>query len=153
MSGWIKQLMSRRNKSKLTPNSNFLRILGCILLGSLLSLPAALAQSAASKSDVKTTKDLKDGLLYVWIPPGTFMMGSPAGQAPSRDYRRQDGERMRRMRSRAAAIALCVQALTLGHPGAAEDIASRLFHFLAERSGHAGPRWIAEHDVITAVVL
>jgi formylglycine-generating enzyme required for sulfatase activity len=79
MSGWIKQLMSRRNKSKLTPNSNFLRILGCILLGSLPSLPAALAQSAASKSDVKTTKDLKDGLLYVWIPPGTFTMGCSAG--------------------------------------------------------------------------
>jgi formylglycine-generating enzyme required for sulfatase activity len=76
--------MPRRNKSNLTPNKYFLRILVCVLLGSSLRLPAALAQSAPtqsapSKIDVKTTKNLKDGLLYVWIPPGTFPMGCSAG--------------------------------------------------------------------------
>jgi formylglycine-generating enzyme required for sulfatase activity len=54
-------------------------------VGFQLSLPAAFAQSAvptqsaAAKKAVKTTKNLKDSLLYVWIPPGTFTMGCSTG--------------------------------------------------------------------------
>jgi formylglycine-generating enzyme required for sulfatase activity len=71
--------MWRRNKSNLTRNRTFLRILSCILLGALLSHTAALAQGGARKSDGKTTKNPKDGLLYVWIPAGTFTMGCSTG--------------------------------------------------------------------------
>jgi formylglycine-generating enzyme len=76
--------MPQRNKSSLTPNKYLLRIFSCILLGSLLSLSTTLAQSTTPKNttdkpEAKTTKNLKDGLRYVWIPPGIFTMGCSAG--------------------------------------------------------------------------
>lgn len=48
-------------------------------MGVLLTAPAGLAQSPASKSTSKTTRNLKDNLLYVWVPPGTFIMGCSEG--------------------------------------------------------------------------
>jgi formylglycine-generating enzyme required for sulfatase activity len=66
------------------------RLLACLALLSCLAL-AAPSELARDKPDKQSTvnpprtgevKDnLKDGLKYVWIAPGTFMMGCSAGDA------------------------------------------------------------------------
>jgi formylglycine-generating enzyme required for sulfatase activity len=48
-----------------------------MLLAMLLIVAAALAALAQAPGTVKTNP--KDGLNYVWIPPGTFMMGCSPG--------------------------------------------------------------------------
>jgi formylglycine-generating enzyme required for sulfatase activity len=50
-----------------------------MLFEMLLPFAAALGAPARSPGTVKTNP--KDGLKYVWIPPGTFMMGCSPGDS------------------------------------------------------------------------
>ena len=45
----------------------------------LLGLTLACVMCAHAQPAPKTRENPKDGLKYVWIPPGTFMMGCSAG--------------------------------------------------------------------------
>jgi formylglycine-generating enzyme required for sulfatase activity len=47
-------------------------VLAFALLGRLIVVPSVSAQG-------KTKVNPQDGLTYVWIPPGTFMMGCSPG--------------------------------------------------------------------------
>lgn len=49
------------------------------LRGEVSSVPGLLGQSGSTEKPLRTANNPKDGLEYVWIPPGTFTMGCSRG--------------------------------------------------------------------------